>query len=72
MAARATEQWYQAELPVMLAFYDDADTGFYGQVRVGGRVGGWWDAARDICMVGNRACMVCDPVCVVCNMVQCH
>ena len=35
MAARSTEQWYQAALPVMLDFYDDADTGFYGQVLAG-------------------------------------
>jgi hypothetical protein len=32
-AARATEQWMQADLHAMLDFYDDADKGFYGQVQ---------------------------------------
>ena len=32
-AARATEQWMQANLQTMMEFYDDADLGFYGQVQ---------------------------------------
>ena len=31
--ARATEQWMQAREDVMMAFYDDADLGVYGQVN---------------------------------------